>query len=145
MKKKVLINFLQVAVVFGGLYFYLKNKQKKSTDNSQQKDAEKPEILHIINDDLEEVFQLAKINDPFFLAKFKKIYPEFCNKIISLYPDILNSELIFCAYIKLNFSTKEIANYTFVTKKAVQVRKSRLRKKFNIPSGEDLYIWFKKL
>ena len=145
MKKKVLINSLWVTAALGGLYFYLKNNRRKSIVSNQPKETEKSDNRHVINEDFEEIFQLAKINDPSFLAKFKKIYPELCNKIISLYPDILNSELIFCAYISLNFSTKEIAKYTFVTQKAVQVRKSRLRKKFNIPSGEDLYIWFKKL
>lgn len=144
MKKKVLINFLQAAVVFGGLYFYLKKTQKKPARN-QQKKTEKAEYHQISNDDLEEIFHLAKINDPSFLAKFKVVYPEFFQKIILLYPDILNSELLFCAYIKLNFSSKEIANYTFVTPKSVQVRKSRLRKKLNIPSHEDLYIWVKKI
>lgn len=145
MKKKVLIHSVQVAVVFGALYFYFKNKKKKPIEDRQQKETKKPADRNLINNELDEVFRLAKINDPSFLSKFKETYPEFCSKIISLYPDILNSELIFCAYISLNFSTKEIAKYTFVTHKAVQVRKSRLRKKFNIPSGEDLYIWFKKL
>ena len=44
--------------------------------------------------------------------------------------------------IKLNFSTKEIADYTFVTVRSVQTRKSRMRKRLNIMPEEDIYLWF---
>ena len=111
----------------------------------KEKEVEIEKLQQKINVSFEEIIELAKKNDPSFLARFKEIYPDFCEKILTLQPDILNSELTFCAYLKLNFPTKEIANYTFVTEKAVQARKSRIRKKFNIPSDEDLYIWFNKI
>ncbi|MBN9337366.1 MAG: hypothetical protein J0I88_05890, partial [Chryseobacterium sp.] len=74
-----------------------------------------------------------------------EVYPDFCNKLQMTYPDLLNSELAFCAYLKLNFSTKEIATYTFTAIKSVQNRKNRIRKRLNIPSEEDIYIWIDKL
>lgn len=45
----------------------------------------------------------------------------------------------------LNFSTKNISEYTFVTILAVQVRKNRLRKKFDIPSEVDFNNWMREL
>ncbi|WP_313153544.1 hypothetical protein [Sphingobacterium multivorum] len=45
----------------------------------------------------------------------------------------------------LNFSTKNIAEYTFVTIRAVQIRKNRLRKKFDIPSDADFNNWMREL
>ncbi|MNE39864.1 hypothetical protein D3C81_1268960 [compost metagenome] len=44
----------------------------------------------------------------------------------------------------LNFSTKNIAQYTFVTVRAVQVRKNRLRKKLNIASDIDFNNWMRE-
>ena len=60
-------------------------------------------------------------------------------------PNIRSSELYFCALAYLNFSTKDIANYTFVTTRAVQVRKNRMRKKYDIPSEIDFNEWFRDL
>lgn len=98
-----------------------------------------------IDQSYEEIVIMAKNNDSAFLTRFKDAYPGFCDNILKIYPDIINSELIFCAYLKLNFSTKEIATYTFVTPKAVQNRKNRIRKKLNIPSDEDIYIWMSRI
>jgi hypothetical protein len=35
--------------------------------------------------------------------------------------------------------------YTFVTPKAVQNRKNRIRKKLNIPSEEDINVWIGRI
>lgn len=47
--------------------------------------------------------------------------------------------------IWLGFSSKEIAQYTFVEHRSVQNKKNRLRKKLNISSDVDLYLFFKNL
>lgn len=150
-KNKKILGFLEIGLIIVGYSLYIRKKKekesliKKQQEEITQKDIEKKNLEHKINDAFEEIIQLAKQNAPSFLARFKEVYPEFCEKLLIMYPDILNSEFRFCAYLKLNFSTKEIANAIFVTEKAVQARKSRIRKKLNIPSDEDLYIWFKKL
>jgi DNA-binding NarL/FixJ family response regulator len=43
--------------------------------------------------------------------------------------------------LKLKFTTKEIAEYTFVSIKAIQNRKNRLRKRLFIENDTDLYDW----
>jgi len=58
---------------------------------------------------------------------------------------IRTTELEFCAMAFLNFSTKNIAEYTYVTIRTVQIRKNRLRKKFEIPSDEDFNNWMREL
>ncbi|MCY0968372.1 helix-turn-helix transcriptional regulator [Chryseobacterium wangxinyae] len=90
----------------------------------------------------DEILRLAKDNSPRLLSKFKSLYPDFFEKLEAIQPNLQNSELIFCIYLKLNLSTKEIATYTYVTPKAVQNRKNRIRKKLNIASSVDIYKWF---
>jgi len=90
----------------------------------------------------DEILALAKQNSPRLLNKFRLVYPEFFDKISDIQPNLKNSELIFCIYLKLNLTTKEVATYTFVTPKAIQNRKNRLRKKLGIPSDLDIYKWF---
>ncbi|MBT2619537.1 MULTISPECIES: helix-turn-helix transcriptional regulator [Chryseobacterium] len=93
----------------------------------------------------DEIIALAKENSPRLLNKFRLVYPGFFDKIFAIQPNLRNSELIFCIYLKLNLSTKEVATYTYVTPKAVQNRKNRLRKKLLIPSEVDIYKWFNNL
>ncbi|WP_307448313.1 MULTISPECIES: helix-turn-helix transcriptional regulator [Chryseobacterium] len=110
---------------------------------------EKPEFsLEDLNQKIfvqDEIITLAKDNSPRLLNKFRLVYPDFFKKISVIQPNLKNSELIFCIYLKLNLTTKEIATYTFVTPKAIQNRKNRLRKKLSIPSEMDIYKWFNDL
>lgn len=100
---------------------------------------------HVQNKMLQEVIELAKKNDSSFLMKFKELDPEFISALLSINPDLENSELAFCAMLKLKFSSKEIADYTFVQHRSVQQKKYRIRKRLNIPGEEDIYAFFDKL
>lgn len=93
----------------------------------------------------DEILALAKENSPRLLNKFRLVEPDFFSKLSAIQPNLKNSELIFCIYLKLNLTTKEIATYTFVTPKAIQNRKNRLRKKLTIASEMDIYKWFNDL
>ncbi|UQB70462.1 tetratricopeptide repeat protein [Epilithonimonas zeae] len=136
----VILFFLALLSLYIFRYY---TKEKKSI--IEEKTKELKELHSKVNDSFDEIVSLAKNNDSTFLGRFKEVYPDFCNKIQKICPDIINSELTFCAYLKLNFSTKEIATYTFTAIKSVQNRKNRLRKRLNIPSDEDIYIWIDKL
>lgn len=106
---------------------------------------EKEQLEQQLNVAFEEVVQLAKENSPEFLIRFQEVYPDCYNKLIEQFPSLQTSELKFCAMLFLNFSSKDIAEFTFVTPKAVQNRKNRLRKKLNIASDEDLNVWIQRL
>ncbi|WP_394676154.1 tetratricopeptide repeat protein [uncultured Sphingobacterium sp.] len=88
---------------------------------------------------------LAKSNNPEFLILFSDLYPDFIKALKNLDANMRSTELEFCAMAFLNFSTKNISEYTFVTIRAVQVRKNRLRKKFDIPSEVDFNNWMREL
>ncbi len=124
------------------------NKRKLIIKNRQL--AARTEKIELLEEELEstifqDIIELAKSNSPEFLPLFGKGYPEFVAAMKQLDPTIRSSELYFCALAYLNFSTKDIASYTFVTNRAVQVRKNRMRKKYNIPSEVDFNEWFRSL
>lgn len=108
---------------------------------------EETEVLknHVYTKRLQEVTELAKKNDSSFLMKFKEIYPDFINALLKINPDLENSELAFCAMLKLHFSSKEIADYTFVQHRSVQQKKYRIRKRLNISGEDDIYAFFDSL
>lgn len=147
----VILISLSVTGIF--IYRYFK-KRKIDSDKTEellvekeillsQKEEETQDLRQKINESFEEVVQLAKDNHPEFLTRFNEVYPEFSKKLLVINPSLVASELKFCAMIFLNFVTKDIAEYTFTSPKTVQNRKNSLRKKLNISSDEDLYVWFK--
>jgi len=140
----IIIILASLGIVIFILYKY-KRKQRHKDLLFSQKEEEADMLKNRLNTTLDEVIELAKKNDPSLLVRFKMVYPDFCDSVLKINPKIINSELIFCAYLKLNFSTKEIATYTHVGSKAVQNRKNRIRKKLNIPSDEDINIWLNKI
>ena len=107
-----------------------------------QTDTDSKTTLHMSD---EEILRLAKENSPRLLSKFKSVYPDFFLRLSEVNSSLQNSEIIFCIYLKLRLTTKEIALYTFVTPKAIQNRKNRLRKKLGISSDTDIYKWFDNL
>ncbi|SHF38450.1 hypothetical protein [Chryseobacterium sp. OV279] len=121
------------------------NYKKKDASNIvlTQKNALLEDKLK--NDFFDELVSLVKKNDSSFLSRFEEIYPEFRKELLLLNSNISSSDLTFCAMVRLNFSSKEIAAYTFVQHKSVQQRKYRIRIKLNIPSDKDLYLFFKGL
>lgn len=120
----------------------LKRKEKMLTTTTKRVEELEEEIDNTIFND---IVELAKSNSPEFLSLFSKGYPEFVEAIKRLDPNIRSSELSFFALAFLNFSTKDIAAFTFVTPRAVQIRKNRMRKKYDIPSEVDFNKWTREL
>ncbi len=60
------------------------------------------------------------------------------NKIKQRFPDLTRSEIKLCVLIRLQFSTKEISNYTNTAVRSVEVAKYRLRKKLGFISLSEL-------
>ena len=74
-----------------------------------------------------------------FAMHFNTVNTDFFNKLKDQFPDLTPNELKLCAYLKMNLSTKEIAQLMNITIKAVEVGRYRLRKKLHIQSETNLY------
>ncbi|UHO36672.1 hypothetical protein H5J24_12530 [Chryseobacterium capnotolerans] len=108
--------------------------------------SEAENLKNRINDNRqEEIIEMAKRNDPEFLSSFKEAYPEFINKLLGINSNLEDSELSFCAMLKLHFTSKEIAGYTLIQHRTVQQKKYRIRKRLSIPTETDIYQFFDDL
>ncbi|WP_111961047.1 tetratricopeptide repeat protein [Chryseobacterium lathyri] len=145
------ILLLFVFSFFLGCWKFKKNNLQKETllqqkeDIINQKEEETVELKQRMDTVFGEIASLAKQNDPLFLYRFQEVYPDFCNKLLEINPKLVNSELHLCAMTRLNFSSKDIAKYTFVQYKTVEMRKYRLRKKLGISADENFYMFMKNL
>ncbi|CAM3687156.1 tetratricopeptide repeat protein [Elizabethkingia occulta] len=90
---------------------------------------------------LDHVIELAENNNTAFYLKFQEIFPDFNQKLLNINPRLTQSDLEYCAMMKLNFDTKKIAIIKKTSVGAVESKKHRIRKKLNITSEENIYIW----
>jgi tetratricopeptide (TPR) repeat protein len=144
-------NNLLLYIIFIGItgsiiiIFLVNNRIRKKDKILNIKEQETKVLTQKLNIAFDQVIQLAKKNDPEFMTRFQEVYPNFFPRLLQIEPQLQNSELKFCALLFLNFSSKDIAAYTFVQPRSIQIRKNRLRKRLNISSEEDLYIWMKNI
>ncbi|NML69969.1 hypothetical protein HHL23_09170 [Chryseobacterium sp. RP-3-3] len=143
-------------VIFALFYFkYYKSKEKQVKENKihiQEKESEiieknkyTIELEQKLQVSLEEVIEEAKKSSPVFFEKFQSLYPDFQHRLLDINSSLTPGELILLAYVYLNFSSKEIADYTFRSFRTIQTRKYTLRKKLGLQTNEDLYIWLKSV
>lgn len=123
------------------IYFIHKKQQKILAlyESKNKKDQEISRLESKVNSAFEEVVELAKTNAPEFLTRFQEVYPKFSEELLKIQPNLTQNDLRTLAYMKLNFSTKDIAIYTFSTVDAIKKRKSRIRKSLNIDDINTLY------
>lgn len=72
------------------------------------------------------------------MEAFNNADKEFLTRAKELHPDLSANDLKFCAYLRLNLSSKEIAPLLNISVKSVEVRRSRLRKKMNLSRETNL-------
>ena len=77
-------------------------------------------------------------NWEFFREAFDSTDNEFFKKLNSMHPDLSPSDLKLCAYLRLNMSSKEIAQLTNISPKSVEIKRYRLRKKLDLESNQNL-------
>jgi DNA-binding CsgD family transcriptional regulator len=70
---------------------------------------------------------------------------EFYDRLTSAYPQLTKMERELCSLIKLNLSNKEISSLLKTTPNALNVARSRLRKKLNMPQEMDLEVFIRKI
>ena len=73
-----------------------------------------------------------------FKSNFERVEEHFFSTLTERYPDLTSSDLKFCALLRLNMSTKEIADALNLTTRGVESARYRLRKKFKLGPNDSL-------
>jgi len=74
----------------------------------------------------------------FFEEAFNNADQHFLDKAKKLHPSLTPNDLRFCAYLRLNLSSKEIAPLLNISVRSVEIKRYRLRKKMNLKHKESL-------
>ncbi|MDO6738580.1 hypothetical protein [Wenyingzhuangia sp. 2_MG-2023] len=74
-----------------------------------------------------------------FYSNFEKIHPNFSHALKNICPNISANELKLCALLRLNLSSKEIAQLLNITQDSVNKARYRLRKKLDLTPKDDIF------
>lgn len=108
-------------------------------------DKENSALKKKLNSQIEELHTLAVNNDKLFITRFQEIYPDFSKRLLDINPKLALSEIEFCSLLTFNFTSKEIATFSFTSPKTVENKKTRIRKRINVPVERNLRLALKEL
>ena len=105
----------------------------KKIDNEQVANEFKKLLKVLVEDN--------KVDDTWehFAHHFDKVHTDFLVLLKNKYPSITASELKLCAYLRMNLSSKEIAQLLNISVRGVEISRYRLRKKLELPKEANLF------
>lgn len=80
-----------------------------------------------------------------FTKHFDKVHSDFVVSLKEKHPSITGNEIKLCAYLRMNLSTKEIAQLMNISVRGVEISRYRLRKKLGIASEVSLFDYLIQL
>ncbi|MEO9884329.1 MAG: hypothetical protein ABJR05_11065 [Balneola sp.] len=147
-------------------YELLKEQLKRKTIELATKAKENEEINKVLQSLKEKFLKLEKNPDSFksrtseikkiidshlsdddntFEIQMDELHQRFFEKLRQDFPELTSYDLRLCAYIKLGFNSKEIANMLSIMPSSVYISRSRVRKKLDLGSDKDLHTYLNSI
>ena len=79
-----------------------------------------------------------------FQTNFNEVHEVFFKKLMELFPNLTHGDLGLAAYLRMNLSSKEIAQLLNITPRSVELKRYRLRKKMELDGEQGLSEFFMK-
>ncbi len=73
-----------------------------------------------------------------FESNFNDVHDYFFKKLLESYPNLTSGDLKLAAYLRMNLSSKEIAQLLNITVRSVELKRYRLRGKLDLPTEQNL-------
>ena len=103
------------------------------------------------NDDFKKIIHLLKEENKLdkdweqFAIHFDLLHSGLLKMLKQRYPHVSGHELKLCAYLRMNLSSKEIAQLENISVRGVEISRYRLRKKLQIPTETNLFDFLLQL
>jgi DNA-binding CsgD family transcriptional regulator len=123
-----------------------KNKVLSSLNQKLESIEENPESLKRRLNEMKRIID-SHINsdDNTFEIQIDQLHQKFYETLRKEFSDLTRYDLRLCAYIKIGFDSKEIADLLNIKPSSVYISRSRLRKKLNIETDEDLHSYLNSI
>ncbi len=137
-KNKEMASAAMHLVKKGELITRIKDELQRLTKNTEEEkslDALKKMIKTLGEDD--------KMDEDWdhFTVHFDKAHNDFFVALKQKHSNLTPSELKLCAYLRMNLSTKEMAQLMNISVRGVEISRYRLRKKLQIPTETNLFTY----
>lgn len=107
-------------------------KLRKNAESQNPDDLKKISKMFGAEDRLEKDWE-------HFAIHFDKVHSDFLLALKHAYPNLNANELKLSTYLRMNLSTKEIAQLMSISVRGVEISRYRLRKKLEVPTGVNLF------
>lgn len=140
-KNKELVNMTMHLVQRGEILSKIKENLLQMTKKGDAK---------LVDPNLKQVIRLVRSAERAdedweqFSRYFNNTFEGFFSSLRKRFPDLTPNDLKLCAYLRMNLSSKEIAQLMNITSKAVEVARYRLRKKLGMSSEEHFHEFLSK-
>jgi ligand-binding sensor domain-containing protein/DNA-binding CsgD family transcriptional regulator len=109
-------------------------QQLNKTSKGKDETADLKKILRTLSDE-------EKLNKDWeqFAVHFNKVHSDFLFTLKEKFPGLNAHELKLCAYLRMNLSSKEIAQLMSISVRGVEIGRYRLRKKLQLATEVNLF------
>ncbi len=134
------MHLVQKGELLGGIREELMRMKKGGAGNGDGSADEFKKMLRILGEE-------NKMDKDWeqFAVHFDKVHSDFLQILKSTYPALSAHELKLCAYLRMNLSSKEIAQLENISTRGVEISRYRLRKKLKIPTETNLFDFLMEL
>jgi tetratricopeptide (TPR) repeat protein len=73
-----------------------------------------------------------------FEVQFNEVHPGFQNRLLERFPELSPTERRICTFLRLDMNTREMASLTGQSSKSLEVARTRIRKKMDLPHEGNL-------
>lgn len=80
-----------------------------------------------------------------FAAHFDELNDGFFSRLKTKHADLSRNDLKVCAYLRLNFTSKQIAQLQSISVRGVEIHRYRLRKKLSLPTEVSLFEYMESV
>ncbi|NCU03345.1 MAG: transcriptional regulator, partial [Chitinophagaceae bacterium] len=108
--------------------------QYKSHTDAGKAGKEFQKIMKLIDKELDDNGEWEQ-----FAVHFDSVHTNYLKKLKEQYPTLTTSDLKLAAYLRLNLSSKEIAQLMNISIRGVETSRYRLRKKLELPNEVNLF------
>jgi ligand-binding sensor domain-containing protein len=125
------MHLVQKSEILNKLKSELKKVSKNLSDPNNRRDINR--LVRLIDQD-------ARLDEDWnqFSLFFDKVHSDFLKKLREKHPNLTPKDHKMCAYLRMNLSTKEITPLMNISVRGVEISRYRLRKKLEVPQGENL-------
>ncbi len=134
-KKKLIISALQITKKNNAINYTIKQINKLQKIYKQEK----------IYNDLNEIKKELKLQNTdksndweIFKVRFMEVHKDFFNNLKVKHPELTKTEKKYCAYMKINLTSTQIASILNASNDAIKKNRYRIRKKLNLSPKDSL-------